>query len=48
MNKPAVRFCPVAPLNRKNMKKFKISQIQFQAKDTPQENAYLLEKLFFK
>ena len=30
------------------MKKFRISQIQFQAKDTPQENAYLLEKLFFK
>ena len=30
------------------MKKFKISQIQFQAKSTPQENAELLEKLFKK
>lgn len=30
------------------MKKFKISQIQFQAKSTPQENANLLESLFKK
>ena len=30
------------------MKKFKISQIQFQAKDTPIENANLLDKLFQK
>jgi predicted amidohydrolase len=30
------------------MRKFKISQIQFQAKSTPIENATLLEKLFFK
>tara|TARA_Y100001970_G_C14223989_1_gene854433 strand:- start:1764 stop:2567 length:804 start_codon:yes stop_codon:yes gene_type:complete len=30
------------------MKKFRISQIQFQAKPTPQENAILLEKLFKK
>ena len=30
------------------MKKFKISQIQFQAKDTPEENAELLLKLFSK
>ena len=30
------------------MKKFKISQIQFQAKSTPLENAILLEKLFKK
>ena len=30
------------------MKKFKISQIQFQAKPTPQENANLLESLFKK
>lgn len=28
------------------MKKFKISQIQFQAKPTPKENAELLIKLF--
>ena len=28
------------------MKKFKISQIQFQAMSTPQDNAILLEKLF--
>ena len=30
------------------MKKFRISQIQFQAKSTPQENAILLEKYFIK
>ena len=30
------------------MNKFKISQIQFEAKDTPLENAFLLEKLFQK
>ena len=30
------------------MKNFKISQIQFQAKSTPSENAYFLEKLFLK
>ena len=30
------------------MKKFKISQIQFQAMSTPQDNAILLEKLFKK
>ena len=30
------------------MNKFKISQIQFEAKDTPLENALLLEKLFQK
>ena len=30
------------------MKKFKISQIQFQAKPTPEENADLLEKFFIK
>ena len=30
------------------MKKFKISQIQFEAKDTPFENAILLQKLFQK
>ena len=30
------------------MNNFKISQIQFQAKDTPLENALLLEKLFQK
>jgi len=30
------------------MKKFKISQIQFEAKSTPEENSILLEKLFKK
>ena len=30
------------------MNNFKLSQIQFQAKDTPLENALLLEKLFQK
>ena len=30
------------------MNKFKISQIQFQARSTPQENANLLEKFFLK
>ena len=30
------------------MKKFKISQIQFQAKSTPQENADILEKNYNK
>ena len=30
------------------MKKFKISQIQFQAKDTPSQNADLLDKLYKK
>ena len=30
------------------MNKFKISQIQFEAKDTQLENAILLEKLFIK
>lgn len=30
------------------MKKFKISQIQFQAKSTPEENANLLEKFFIQ
>ena len=30
------------------MKKFKISQIQFQAQSTPSENADLLENFFVK
>jgi len=34
--------------NKNNMKKFKISQIQFQAKPTPYENANLLENYFKK